>query len=64
MSSWRNTEEYDSTKFRTNSLCTSVSKVDILRPPGGIQNEYVTGPQSGIGEDTPPGAEESGVFRV
>jgi hypothetical protein len=42
----------------------NVSKADILCPPGGVQYEYVTGPQSVSGEDTPPGAEESGVFRV
>jgi len=42
----------------------SVSKADILCPPGGVWYKYVTGPQSGSGEDTPPGAEESGVFRV
>jgi hypothetical protein len=42
----------------------SVSKADILCHPGGVQYEYVTGPQSESGEDTPPGAEESGVFMV
>jgi hypothetical protein len=32
-------------------------KADILFPPGGVQYEYVTGPHSESGEDTPPGAE-------
>jgi hypothetical protein len=44
--------------------CARVSKSDILCPPGGVQYEYVTGPQNGSGEDTPSGAEDSGVFRV
>jgi len=43
---------------------TSVFKADILCPPGGVEYEYVTGPQRESGEDNPPGAEESGVFRV
>jgi hypothetical protein len=50
--------------FRWIHRAQSVSKADILCPPGGVWYEYVTGPQSGSGEDTPPSAEGSGVCRV